>query len=235
MRFIAAYFLLLLIFFSCEEGQTKNVKPHTESSVALHESFFYPYDTIPRIYQYRDIVHGMREQFHRVYGIRDGYGTHVIVEKYADGRRLTEAYNYSLDSLRVMDHMVVDRVGKNEKALIYQNELFPKDTSEIYFASKFSGITDSTVLFYESFRKINSFEDRTIMNQKTDCMKLNEVIRITNMDVRSKMESQPKTGNMSLYFGKGLGLVEWHDENKARHFVLERILNQKEWIKLMSR
>ena len=73
------------------------------------------------------------------------------------------------------------------------------------------------------------------MNQKTDCMKLNEVIRITNMDVSSKMESQPMTGKMSLYFGKGLGLVEWYDENKARHFVLEGILNQQEWIKLMSR
>ena len=235
MRSVAATALLLLIFFSCRENKIKNGPSKNQASPNIQESFFYPYDTIPRIYQYRDIVHGMREQFHRVYGIRDGYGPHVIVEKYADGRRLTEAYNYSLDSLRVMDHMVVDRLGKNEKALIYQNGLFPKDTSETYFASKFSGLTDSTVLFYESFRKINSFEDRTIMNQKTDCMKLNEVIRITNMDVHSKMESQPKTGNMSLYFGKDLGLVEWHDENKARHFVLERILNQKEWIKLMSR
>ena len=235
MRFIAAYFLLLLIFFSCEEGQTKNVKPHTESSVALHESFFYPYDTIPRIYQYRDIAHGMREHFHRVYGIRDVYGAHIIVEKYVDVRRLTEAYNYSQDSLKVMDHMVVNRFGKNEKALIYHNELFPDDTSETYFASKFSGLTDSTVFFYENFRKLSLFEKRSIMNQKINCLKLKEVTRITNIDVSLKMESQPKTVNMSLYFGKGLGLVEWHDEHKLQHFVLEKILNQQEWIKLMSR
>ena len=101
MRSVAATALLLLIFFSCRENKIKNGISKNQASPNIQESFFYPYDTIPRIYQYRDIVHGMREQFHRVYGIRDGYGTHVIVEKYADGRRLTEAYNYSLDSLRV--------------------------------------------------------------------------------------------------------------------------------------
>ena len=235
MRLLLACILLSMIFFSCAEEQTKNETSKTQSLVYKQEAFFYPYDTIPRVYQYRDIVHGMREHFHRVYGIRDAYGAHIIVEKYVDGRRLTEAYKYKMDSLKVVDHMVVNGLGKNEKAMIYRNDLFPKDTSEIYFASKFSGLTDSTVLFYETFRKFNAFEKRTIMNQKTDCMKLNEVIRITNMDVSSKMESQPMTGKMSLYFGKGLGLVEWYDENKARHFVLEGILNQQEWIKLMSR
>ena len=235
MRPIVASALLLLVFFSCGDDQTKNGTSKTQSSIHRQESYFYPYDTIPRIYQYRDIVHGMREHFHRVYGLRDAYGPHIIVEKYVDGRRLTEAYNYSADSLKVIDHMVVGGFGKNEKALIYRNDLFPKDTSESYFASKFSGLTDSTVLFFESFRKFKAFEERKIMNQKTDCMKLNEVIRITNMKVSSKTESQPMNRNMSLYFGKGLGLVEWHDENKARHFVLEGILNQQEWIKLMSR
>ena len=234
MRPFALSVFLLLFFFSCGEDKTQN-SPSNQSSVPLQEDFFYPYDTIPKIYQYRDIVNGMRECFYRVYGIRDAYGAHIIVEKYVDGRRLTEAYNYSRDSLKVIDHMVVDRFGKNEKALIYHNELFPKDTSEIYFASKFSGLTDSTVLFYESFRKLNAFEERTIMNQKTDCMKLNEALRITNIHVGSKMESQPLTANMSLYFAKDLGLSEWYDENKTQHFVLESILTQKEWINLISR
>ena len=73
------------------------------------------------------------------------------------------------------------------------------------------------------------------MSQKTDCMKLNEVSSITNMDVTSRKESKPMTRNMNLFFGEGLGLVEWYDDDKIVHYVLEEILTQEEWIKLISR
>ena len=235
MRLFAIYIAFLLLLFSCGDQQNRNVVTKNQSPQFLNEAFFYSYDTIPRIYKYRDVVHGMRENFHRVYGIRDAFGPHIIVEKYIDGRRLTEAYNYSKDSLKVMDHMVVDAYGKYEKAMIYRNDLFPEDTSDVYFASKFSGLTDSTVLFFECYRKIEGFEERTIMNKKTDCMKLNEVSSITNMDVTSRKESKPMTRNMNLFFGEGLGLVEWYDDDKIVHYVLEEILTQEEWIKLISR
>jgi hypothetical protein len=105
----------------------------------------------------------------------------------------------------------------------------------VSFASKFSGVVDSTILFYERYRRLDAFQERSVMARKTDCMKLNERIRITNMDLRSNKEGQPMTAKMSLYFGKNLGLVEWHDQKQTQHFVLESVLTQEEWIKLMSR
>jgi hypothetical protein len=38
-----------------------------------------------------------------------------------------------------------------------------------------------------------------------------------------------------VYFGKGIGLVEWQSSNKKLHFRLEQILSQEEWLKIISR
>ena len=39
--------------------------------IKAYADYFYPYDTIPKIYVYRDVVGGLNEQFHRVYGVKD--------------------------------------------------------------------------------------------------------------------------------------------------------------------
>ena len=226
--FVLSIFMGALLF-SCESTSNK-VTP----SRPAHRSFFYTYDTIPKIYQYRDQVNGMYEQFHRVYGIRDGYGRHIIVERYTQEGRLTEAYNFNLDSLNVIDHMVVDVNGEKEKALVYKNKLFPlNDTTVTHFASKFSGIADSQVILYERFREVSAFEKRTILDKEQDCMKLNESIRVTNVDIESQMENE-LSNELVSYFGKDIGLVEWHDAKFSQHFVLEKIISQKSWINLIS-
>lgn len=224
---IATVFLI-----SCSEKKVKTIK--SENPIVTNQSFFYVYDTIPKVYQYRELVNGMYEQFHRVYGVRDGYGRHIIVERYTQEGRLTEAYNFNLDSLNVIDHMVVNVKGEKEKATVYKDKLFPLGKNEIHFASKFSGITDMKVILYESFRKVNTFTKRNILSKNMNCMKLNERIRVTNIDLELKKESKPLENQLFQYYGKGLGLVEWHDKNLSQHYVLEKIISQREWIKLIS-
>lgn len=232
MRVVVVFILLMAGMLSCNQSPQEKIKK--DKIKISNASFFYVYDTIPKIYQYREIINGMYEQFHRVYGLRDGYGRHLIVERYTQEGRLTEAYNFNMDSLYVLDHMVVNLKGKKEKAFIYHNQLFPLSNIETHFATKFSGVLDSTVMLYEVFRKLNTFTEREVLNQNLDCMKLNERIRVTNIDLKSKKESPPMENQLVHYFGKGLGLIEWHDTKFSQHFVLEDIISQKAWINLIS-
>ena len=64
-------------------------------------------------------------------------------------------------------------------------------------------------------------------------MKLNERIRVTNINTDSKMQNE-SLNDIVIYFGKSIGLVEWHDKDYQQHFVLEKIISQDEWFKLIS-
>lgn len=118
MKSVVLFVSLLLLLSACSNKENyKSLNPNAE--------FFYPIDTIPKIYLYRDIANGLEEEFHRIYTIRDNAGPHIVVERYASDGRILEAVNYNVDSLTVFDQMVVDRFQKKEKAHIYKNKLFP--------------------------------------------------------------------------------------------------------------
>lgn len=198
-------------------------------------AYFYPLDTVPKIYHYRDIANGLDEEFHRIYTVEDAVGPHLIVEVYAPDGRLREAINYNIDSLVVQDHMVVNRFQSKEKTVLYKNQLFPFDLQkELWFASKFSGVVDSTVLLHEVFRKFQT-QKQTVFLDKTKAKALffQDKIRRTVLNPFTKMEKEV-IGQQVSVFAEGYGLVAWYNRNKTIHFRLERVLTQKEWIKIIS-
>jgi hypothetical protein len=208
----------------------------TYTSKNPNAAFFYPLDTIPKIYQYRNIANGLDEEFHRIYTVEDAVGPHLIVEVYAGDGRLREAINYNIDSLVVQDHMVVNRAQSKEKALLYKNQFFPFDLQkETWFASKFSGVTDSTVILQEVFRKFQSKQlTRVWAKKKASSLVFKDKIRRTVLNPFTKTEKEV-TGLQYSIFAEGYGLVAWHNRNKSIHFRLERILTQKEWIQIIAR
>ena len=208
----------------------------TYTSKNPNAAFFYPLDTIPKIYQYRDIANGLDEEFHRIYTVEDAVGPHLIVEVYAGDGRLREAINYNIDSLVVQDHMVVNREQSKEKALLYKNQFFPFDLQkETWFASKFSGVTDSTVILQEAFRKFQSKQStRVLAKTKVSSLVFKDKIRRTVLNPFTRTEKEV-TGLQYSIFAEGYGLVAWHNRNKSIHFRLERILSQKEWIQIIAR
>jgi hypothetical protein len=64
-------------------------------------------------------------------------------------------------------------------------------------------------------------------------MKLNEILTVTNMDMKLKLKNE-LTNQIVRYYAKSLGLVEWHDVNDKQHFILEDIMTQNEWLKIIS-
>jgi hypothetical protein len=131
--------------------------------------------------------------------------------------------------------MVVNRFQQKEKALIYKNGLFPMDLKEeLWFASKFSGLTDSTVILYEKKRKFLEKKSKIILEKNTKMLVFSDKIIQTVLNPYTRKESANQAEMLSL-FAEGLGLVEWFSKDKKLHFRLEKILSQEEWVKIIAR
>lgn len=206
------------------------------TSLNPNAAYFYPLDTVPKIYHYRDVANGLDEEFHRIYTVEDALGPHLIVEVYAADGRLREAINYNIDSLVVQDHMVVNRIQSKEKATLYKNQLFPFELkSETWFASKFSGVVDSTVILHEVLRQFQTKKNETVLDKKkVSCLVFQDKIRRTVLNPFTRTEKEV-IGLQNTIYAEGYGLVAWHNRNKTIHYRLERILSQKEWVKIISR
>lgn len=218
---------------SCTEEDANDTVIENVSSNEFAE-FFYPYDTIPKVFVFRDVANGLEEEFHRIFSIDDSEGKHIVVEVYKEDGRLVEAINYNLDSLDVIDHMVVDRKLENRKAELFKNKLIPENkTTTASFASRFQGITDSTLFLKEVDRKYDSTTKIEVLEKKVSATIFIDYIRLTLFNPFTKDENEGKW-EMLNYFAKGYGLVEWHNAEKSVHYRLEKIISQDEFVNLMS-
>ena len=221
-------FLVVILLLSC--GSNEQIK-----STHPLANYFYPYSKSPQIYLYRDVANGLEEEFHRVYSLKDQEGQHIIVERYASDGRILEALNYNVDSLDVQDHMVVNFKQEKTKAKLYKTKLFPLNKEEqTWFATKFQGINDSTLFLKELKRNLVRQDVlKEIMEEESSCLEFHDIIRQTLLNPFTKKENMIEAEQIS-YFAEGIGLVEWHSLNKKVHFRLEQILNQDEWLKIIS-
>ncbi len=229
MKKILFFVLLAVTLFSC-----KNNEANFESANP-NAAFFYQWDTIPKIYLYRDVANGLDEQFHRVYTIKDSEGDHIIIEIYSMDGRIIEALNFNTDSLDVMDHMVVDRNGEKTKAEVFKTGYIPFTKSdETWFATRFPGVLDSTLILKEVKRKIDQITQHEVLGKQVETLITKDKLRMTSFNPFTKMENAHEI-DVTSYFAKGYGLVEWHSASKKAHYRLEQILSQEDWIKIMTR
>lgn len=228
-------FILCVMACSSEELASSNNNP----AKSLHpwSRFFYPIQDQPKVYVYRDTVQGLQEEFHRIYTVEDFAGLHLVVEIYTREGILSEAINYNVDSLDVQDHMVVNRYGRKEKAMVYKRFLYPTNMKdETWFASKFSGTKDSMVILYEVFRKYlkpGSFR----LDQQESTVKtiiFNDKIRVTEYNPFEHTE-QEKWAERNAVFAENIGLVSYYNPRKSTFFKLEKIMDQKDWLKIIRR
>lgn len=231
MKQIWVYFLVLITFSSFWTACTDTPLFISKNPNAR---FFYPIDTIPKIYLYRDITGGLEEEFHRIYALKDQEGAHVIVEIYASDGRIKEAYNYNVDSLNIQDYMVVDANKEKEKALLYKDKLFPMNLYQTtWFAAKFKGVVDSTVMLSEVKRHFNAKRTHLVIDEQLETMIFTDKLRLTVLNPFTRKEEAQSATRLS-YFAEGIGLVEWHNPSKTSHYRLEQILSQQEWIKMIA-
>ena len=223
-------FLLTLLNTSCSEN---NDNPQARTS-KNESTYFYPIADSARIYCYRNITDGLEEEFHRIYTIKDSI-KHLIVERFSSNKRFLEAINYNVESKKVVEHIVVNRNNEREIAEIKSSQLFPYDPSrENSFVSEFSAMDDSTLFRKENHRNFLKVETSSydgVGKRKTFIFKDFVSQHLINLYTNKGRKIEAKG---FIHFAEGLGPVEWYDENKKVHFKLEKILSQKEWIRLMQ-
>jgi hypothetical protein len=229
MKKLIGFSFLVLLLASCStEKGGQSVNPYFK--------YFYLTDTIPKIYLFRDVAHGLDEQFHRIYALNDSEGQHLIVEVYAADGRIIEALNYNVDSLDIMDHMVVNRNQEKTKTELFKNKLIPMSNSEeVWFASRFQGFLDSTLILKEIKRKVDGGEiSHEVLGEEIPTIIMKDKIRLTNFNPFTKKENLIQ-GEAINYFSEGFGLVEWHTPDKKVHYKLEKIMDQAEWLRIITR
>lgn len=215
----------IIVLCACANG------PETKHP---YGSFFYPFIEDPKIYVYRDIIGGLDEQFHRVYTVKDHLGQHMVVERYASDGRILEALNFNFDSLDVQDHMVVNREQKKKQAMVYKTKYFPWTKKEqSWFATKFEGVLDSTLILQEIKRKVFR-EEKThdVMGEQIPCLVFKDNTKFTLINPFQKTEKTMEYPSIS-YYAEGVGLVEWKSKGNKVHFKLEQIMSQEDWLKII--
>ncbi len=227
MKYILSCIVLITLLASCGGDKHESKNPMF--------AYFYEVDSVPRIYLYRDIAHGLDEQFHRIYSVTDTKGDHIVVEVYATDGRILEAINYNVDSLDVMDHMVVNRNLEKAKAEVFKDKLIPmNDQEEVWFATRFQGFLDSTLILKEIKRKVSGKEiQHEVLGEQVPTIVMKDRVRMTNFNPFTKKESVLE-GKSTNYFAKGYGLVEWHTPDKKVHYKLEKILTQEEFLQIIA-
>lgn len=224
---LLAFGLILIAISGCNDNDTLESKhPYVQ--------FFYPFNNEPKIYVYRDIIGGLDEQFHRVYSVKDHLGQHIVVERYASDGRILEALNFNVDSLDIQDHMVVNRDQKKNKAYVYKTKYFPWNKKDIgWFASKFEGVLDSTLILQELKRNVlKDSEFIDVMGEQVKCIKYEDKTTFTLINPFTKSEKVMKM-NSYTYYAEGIGLVEWKSSGNKVHFKLEQIMTQDDWLKII--
>lgn len=229
MKLVLSCIALIAVIVSCStDNQAVSKNPYA--------TYFYEVDTVPKVYLFRDVANGLDEQFQRIYALNDSEGEHLIVEIYSADGRILEALNYNVDSLDIMDHMVVNRNNEKTKAEVFKNKIIPmNDTEEVWFATRFQGFRDSTLILKEIKRKVSGKElQHEVLGEKVPTMVMKDKVRMTNFNPFTKKESVLE-GNAVNYFAKGYGLIEWHTPDKKVHYRLEKIMTQEEWVKIITR
>ena len=227
MRIMFLFFVLIGALVSCTES-TKSENPLAE--------YFYPFDEEPMVYVYRDQSKGLDERFHRIYRIDDSFGKHLVVEIYSSENRLVEAYNYNIDSLNLMDHMVVDGNRQNQKGELGKTQFFPMSKKgKGAFMSRFPGPGDSVTVQLEVDRKVlpKLKKMQKVMGEKEETLVFQDDFSVTFFSSNNTAEKQIK-GQTISYYSKGYGLTRWHDKKKDLDYQLEKIMTEPEWVKLVA-
>ena len=162
MRSIGFIFCLAVLVIACNHSKDDARSTHP------YADYFYPFDTIPRVYGYRDVAGGLEEQFKRVYAVEDSEGKHIIVETYVDYGRLRDALNFNLDSLKVLAHKTEEMLKKTKGTMYVTNPMsYEKSDFKAVINKEKALLIPSSLIFCSSLfilKKLNVF-NQNIFNR----------------------------------------------------------------------
>lgn len=197
-----------------------------------YSNYFFPTDSLkPYIYVYHDENKPLDDKIYRIYRLKSPKKEHLVIEKFNPNFRITEAFSYDLeDSLKIVDHMIVDGEGSKRKSKVTASRHFPiNNVDRALFISDFPAHIDSLIGIYKSSKKVISdgFE-YSLFDQTTEAIKVEDEITLSFVNPTTQKGSSNSV-KVTRVYAEGYGMTEWYTEDKKIHYRLKRVLSNAWW------
>lgn len=248
------FFVLLSLYFisttacSDDNSTSKNIEQkNTKATKAKKEDFskgnledvkleeyFYPTDSLePYIYAFQEKNNPIDEKLHRhITKENDDGDTVFIIERYNSNFKIFEGFTLDLnESLKILDHMMVDKNGIKRSSRLTKDEYFPKNIEEqSKFIADFPSHLDSIIMVYESRKHVEKTGvEITVLGEQKEAITIIDSINVHMVHVANKKRSTQKVVSR-LYFAKGMGLVSFGDTDGEVTYELKRIFSNEWWM-----
>lgn len=215
---------LLSVFFSCSNDS----KIDGDNFL----NFFFPMDSVqPYILAYQNVNDPLDEKFLRLYTMQEQNEPFFFIERYNQHLKITEGFKLIAgDSLRIVDHMIVDVDGLKRQANLSDFYYFPTPyQSPSRYISDFPYLNDTIVMVYESKKHIAN-TDTTVRIMGRDMEAILVVDTITSRLV-NRFTKEILTGKDWVYqlYAKDIGLVRFGSKDGALVYQLTGIYSDAWW------
>lgn len=224
--FYAILFLAAALFTKCD-NQDKN-------PLELADKYFYPASASPYILIYQDSLDPFFEMFERVVTHYDPWGEHRLIERYNANFVLIESYDILVDKNYKVHNHVLFAGNRQIVAQISDSTFMPWDGSG-KFISSFPGAVDSIFFTLSNKRSINKENGSFEFDGKRLTTRIfTDTISTIAVDLKNKRE---KVQSAVAYheFAEGLGRVRIRTSDGTSNLVLQKILSEDEWKRLITK
>jgi hypothetical protein len=224
--FHAALCLSVVIFTTCTNQNKK--------AIELAEKYFYPASASPYVLIFHDSLDPFYEMFERVVTHYDPWGEHRLIERYNANFVLIESCDILVDKNYKVHNHVLYSENREIVAQISDSTFMPWDGCG-KFTSTFPGAVDTIIFTLSNKRSLNrengSFEYE---GKKLTTKIFTDSISTIAMDLKNKRE---KVQSAVAYheFAEGIGRVRIRSADGKFNLVLQKVLSEDEWKRLITK
>lgn len=224
-KFVLICLITLYSLIACQsENSRLEINP---------KEFFFPLDSVlPFVYLYQEQSNPLDEKIFRMYQLELNSDTsYFVLEKYNSIFEITEGFTFETkDSIKIIDHMVVDGNQMKRKSKVLNSNFFPYDYhSQSKFTTSFPGIADSSILLQESSSKIiNRDTSYSLFNKRIPAIIISDSTILYEVDSKNKLVNYHEVAIKRIY-AKHIGLVEWGTFDNRILYKLVQIKDNDWW------
>lgn len=223
-QIISVLLFFQMFTFSCARKET----------IVFDETFFYPKSAQPYVYVFQDSLDPFFEMFERVITFYDPLGEHMLIERYNANFTLVESYDLLSENNYVVHNHTLYHNGKPIIAHVVDSSFVPWKGTGV-FSSTFPGSVDSIMFSLKNKRSMNNeFGNFHWKEEKLETRIVTDSIFTLAIDLKNQKE---KSQSVVAFheFAQGLGRVRIKTADGKSNLVLQKILTDDEWLKLITK
>ncbi len=216
----------VLLLYSCKNDNTETNE--------LRESYFYPVSNQPYIYVFQDSLDPFFEMFERIVSYYDPLGQHLLIERYNANFTLVESFDLLTEKeFKVFNHTLYS--GSRQILAKVTDSTFMPWSGRGTFASSFPGAVDSILFSIKNKRSLNT---ETGIFDWNDTKMTTRIFTdsIFTMAIDLKNQKEKAVSAVAFHeFAEDIGRVRIKTADGRSNLVLQKIMTEEEWKKLVTK